>query len=329
MGENQTIKVEQNELDKKLAWPMFIGALLFLLITGFLIHATVSDIFSSERYAFGFRAVCYLTLAIVYLMIIAEAVAHLVTGSSQMRQHVFFLLCPFFRLCPRDHIDGSHAWVVGLGWRKTTPRFEGYLSRMFSAPMIIITLFVLPVVACEFFWADKIAEDATWRFVIETATGFIWMAFVFEFALMVTVVEKKLRYCKQNWIDIAVIILPIIWFLRAARLGKLVKLQQLSRTAKIYRMRGLMLRSWRAIVTLDVIDKILRRDPNYRLDKLQSQIDEKEDEIKLLKSELQRLEEKVNEPKQGREAILNNATKLKIEHPKNPMQFSYSKKPSA
>lgn len=289
MEKQQADKGIQNYLDELLAVPMFIVALLFLLVAGFLLHTGPGDLPESFGYSETFRMPCWIVLGILYICLIAETLVHAFFGSKNMRQHIWFLLLPFSRLCPRDHVNGTHAWVVGMGWQETTPQFEKYLGRIYSGPMIVIALMVLPVVGAELYWKDSITTN--WRFLIQSATGFIWMAFVFEFFLMVTVVEKKFRYCKQNWIDIVVIVLPLIAFLRAARLGRLMKLQQLSRTAKIYRMRGLALRSWRAVVTLDVIDTLLRRDAGYRIEKLQNLIAEKEGEIQLLKSELARQQE--------------------------------------
>ena len=208
-GSNRTF------LDEKLATPMFLVALLFLLVAGFLLHTGPGDLPESFQHTSTLRSLCWITLGLLYICLIAETVAHSLAGSNNMRQHLWYLVIPFSRLCPRDHVDGSHAWVVGMGWKRTTPRFEKYLGRVYSGPMIVIALMVLPVVGAELYWKDSITS--TWRFVIQTATGLIWMAFVFEFFLMVTVVEKKLRYCKQNWIDIVVIVLPLIAFLRAAR----------------------------------------------------------------------------------------------------------------
>jgi vacuolar-type H+-ATPase subunit I/STV1 len=59
-------------------------------------------------------------------------------------------------------------------------------------------------------------------------------------------------------------------------------------------MRGLALRSWRAVVALDVIDMLLRRDPNQRVDNLYSQIEERQQEIDHLRSEIERLKKKSN-----------------------------------
>lgn len=316
MEDKSTTRIEQNELDRMLAVPMFYVALLFLLITGFLLHTDPGSLVEEvDHYSPVLRRNLAIGLILLYLAVVGETIAHWVTGSKVMWQHALYLVVPFMRICPRDHIDGTHAWVVGLGWRRTTERFEQYMGRMFSGPMILIALLVLPVVGAEWIWREKILENATWRLAIQTATGFIWMAFVFEFVIMVTVVEKKFRYCKKNWIDLAIIILPFIAFLRAARLGRLMKLQQLSRTAKIYRMRGLALRTWRAVVTLDVISTLLRRDSSYRIDKLGDQIRDKEQEIRLLQNELERVREKDIRKKEAAAAT-----------DRPVMRFSYKKK---
>ena len=277
---------ECTQLDRKLAIPMFIVTSLFLLCAGALLHLTDGDLLSPLALkilaAMGF----------LYLFFVAETIVHWKFGAKNMRQHISYLLMPIARLCPRDHDEGDRAWIPGLGWRKKSPRLEKYLARVFSGPMIVIALLVLPVVGAEFFYADKIEANSSLRVFINTCGGFIWMAFVFEFVVMVSVVEKKVRYCKQNWIDLLVVLLPLVSFMGAARLGRLLKLKQLSRTAKIYRMRGLALRSWRAVVALDVIDMLLRRDPNQRVDNLRSQIEERQQEIDHLHSEIERLKKK-------------------------------------
>jgi len=271
------------ELDQRLAVPMFFVALAFLLILGALLHLTEGNVLSP----FGIQ--CLVALGVLYLFIIAETILHWRAGSQNMRQHISYLLLPVFRLCPRDHVSGQQAWVVGIGWHETTHRFERYLARRFSGPMILVALLVLPVVAIEFIWYETIYQVPIWKFLIETSSGFIWMSFVYEFVVMVSVVEKKIRYCKQHWIDLAIVLLPLVSFMAAARLGRLIKLKQISRTAKIYRMRGLAIRTWRGVVTLNMIDKLLRRDHTFRMEKLESEIAEKQRELELLQHELDQL----------------------------------------
>ncbi len=310
-----------NELDRRLAVPMFLVALAFLLIAGFLIHTESSDLPAAFSYSEKIQLWGIVALGLLYLCYIAEAVAHWWHRSNYMRRHIWYLVIPFLRLCPRDHLDGSHAWIVGLGWQPTSVPFERYIGRLFSGPMIGIALLVLPVVGAEWFLAKQIEASPNGRFIIQSATGFIWMAFVFEFVVMITIVEKKVQYCKQNWIDIAVILLPLIAFLRAARLGRLMKLQQLSRTAKMYRMRGLALRAWRAFVTLDVIGKLLRRTPQQRFERLRSEILEKQEEIRHLKMELEQVRAEVDAHQVDSNSDSNQGGHSKIE-----MNFSYQKK---
>ena len=80
--------------------------------------------------------------------------------------------------------------------------------------------------------------------------------------------------------------------MRAARLGSTLQIQQLSRTARVYRLRGIALRTWRAFVTLDVLDMILQRDPSYRMEKLAEEIVEQTEELNHLKLELNRLKQR-------------------------------------
>lgn len=278
--------VDCTKLDRILAVPMFIVGLVFLFVTGALLHLTKGNLASPLAIKL---LIC---LGVLYLAFVVEAILHWRANGNNMRQHIRFLLIPIMRLCPRDHVDGKSAWIPLIGWRSVSPELEKHLSRRFSGPMIIIALMVLPVVGIEFMYFDKLAEKPISQFVIDTCSGFIWMAFVFEFVVMFSVVEKRLNYCRENWIDLAIVLLPLVSFMGAARLGRLVKLKQLTRTAKIYRIRGLALRAWRAVVALEVIDKVLRRNSEQQIERLRFKIEEKQKEIDILESELKRLQEK-------------------------------------
>lgn len=273
-------------LDKLLCIPMFMLSMAFLLTLSSLFHLSDGDLSSPMSQKL------LALLGVLYLTINAESLLHWRAGAKGLRRHFWYLLFPGFRLCPRDHLDGKHLWIPGLGWRNTNSDLEQYLSRMFSAPMIIIALLVLPVVGVEFVYAETIAANVWGWYVINACSGFIWVAFVFEFAIMFSVVDKRIKYCRQNWIDVAVILLPLVSFMGAARLGRLMKLKQLTRTAKIYRIRGLALRAWRAVVALEVVDTLLRRDPETRMESLRIKIKERELEIEDLNRRLHKLETK-------------------------------------
>ena len=280
-------KAPVNWLDQRLSLPMFIASLLFLLLTGAIVHLKEGHLLNTWM-----GTGCLLGLSLLYPLFVIETVLHYLTGSHNMRQHFWYLLMPIFRLCGRDHVDGSHVWLPRLGWQPVDRSLEKLLARRFSIPMIIIALLVLPVVILELFWAELIVNSSWLTFTLETATICIWMAFVFEFVVMISVTKRKLVYCRKNWIDLAIVLLPMLSFMRAARLGSALQIQQLSRTARVYRLRGIALRTWRAFVTLDVLDMILQRDPSYRMEKLAEEIVEQTEELNHLKSELNRLKQR-------------------------------------
>ena len=273
-----------NRLDQLFCLPMFVAAILFLLLTGSMVHLKEGHLLETRM---GFC--CLLGIGLLYPLFVIEAVVHYAAGSRNMGQHIWYLIMPIFRLCGRDHVHGTQVWLPRLGWQESNRALEKQLARRFSVPMIIIALLVLPVVAMELFWAELVAQSPRLTFALETATIWIWMAFVFEFVIMISVVDRKLAYCRKNWIDLAIVLLPMLSFMRAARLGTVVQLKQLSRTARIYRLRGIALRTWRAFVALDVLDMLLRRDPTYQMEKLQEEIAEQADELNYLKSELERM----------------------------------------
>jgi voltage-gated potassium channel len=123
----------------------------------------------------------------------------------------------------------------------------------------------------------------------------IWFSFAIEFILMVSIAENKLDYCKRNWLDIAIILLPAISFLRslqtmrATRLAKLMRIQKLTQIARVYRLRGTAIKAFRALITLEIAHRMVRRDPDRAIRKLQRRLAEVEREAKLLRRRIARL----------------------------------------
>jgi len=329
MEHYRTINPTITPLDRMLAWPMFSVALLFLILTGLMLPTLlyrdleeeknlpplqqavnpivvnqIDEFFLvSERaeefpeeiiyFAPGFRQLMLAVLAILYLVMLGEGIAHWVTGGKQLRQHLMFALFPFMRLSSLDHRDGTHVWVVGMGWLKRTRLLEQRLTSVFSLPMLLIALPILPLIIVQLIWSQKINTDPNLKFAMATATAVIWMAFVFEFAIMFTVARRRLKYCKEHWINIAIIALPLVGFLRIAALGGMIKLKQVAKTISVLRLRVIFIRFWRALVVLGLIDKMLRKKPAQKADKLAKLIEEKEEELALLRWQMSQMEEKI------------------------------------
>ena len=187
-------------------------------------------------------------------------------------------------------------WLPGLGWRRPNRHLRQRLERLFSVPMIVIALMIMPVLIIEFFLKAQVAQYSWLRFALHVGTGVIWFAFAAEFILMVSVSNKKLAYCKKHWIDIAIILLPLFSFLRslramrATRLSSLLRVPQVGKMARIYRMRGTAVKAVQALVLLEVFQKWLGANEEKKLDKLRRQLKEVESEGKVLRRQIAKLE---------------------------------------
>ena len=57
---------------------------------------------------------------------------------------------------------------------------------------------------------SQVSEYIWLRLLLHLSTGVIWFAFAAEFILMVSVAERKIAYCLAHWIDLAIIVLPLL-----------------------------------------------------------------------------------------------------------------------
>ena len=174
-------------------------------------------------------------------------------------------LLPMACLPARDEA-GEHAYVPGLGWRPVGEELRAEIERRSSLPMVGLALLVLPLLAAEYFWADEVAASARLSWGLAAASAVVWAAFALEFVAGCSLAEKRLDYVKRHWLDLAIVLLPLVAFLRAARLARLASIQK---SARVYRLRGLAMKLWRAMVLFDVLGRLLLRTPERRAAKLE------------------------------------------------------------
>ncbi len=288
------------KLDHALAAPMFWLSMFVLALFATLINL-------NELQTGGYIVKwCLILLAIVYPLFWLETAIHIYAKSRFLKQHIWFCLLPITRIGARDHETGQEIWLPKLKWREVNRPLERMLAKRFGIPMIVIALMVLPLIVTEFFYKEFIHSNDGWRMAMKIAEAFIWGAFTFEFILMLSVVKYPLGYAKKHWLDLAIILLPTMAFMRAMRLASIGRLNQLSRTARIFRLRGMGMRMWRAFVALEVIEMLLSRNPERRLEKLEMQLEDKEEEIDLLKKDIQRLKRRVEKKKASELAKLES-----------------------
>jgi hypothetical protein len=205
-------------------------------------------------------------------------------------------LCPPLRLCARNQDMGGRIWLPRLGWQVVDRSLRLQLERAFSVPMIIIALGILPVLLVEVGMREQVAARPWLQFLLHVSLGVIWFAFAAEFIVMVSVAERKMRYCKEHWLDIAIILLPLISFLRslrivrATRMARLARVQRLTQMSRVYRLRGLAMRALRALFLLQLINRLFRVRPEKQLRQLREILREKEYEVETLREEIAKLE---------------------------------------
>ncbi len=162
--------------------------------------------------------------------------------------------------------------------------------------MILIALMIMPILIVEFFMKVQVAQYAWLRLLLHVGTGVIWFAFAFEFILMVSVAEKKLAYCKQHWLDLAIILLPLFSFLRslrvlrATRAAKLMKIPQITKMVRVYRLRGTAVKAIQAMILLEFFQRLFGTNSERAIAKLQARLEEVEREAKLLRRKIVKLE---------------------------------------
>lgn len=275
-------------LDRWLAVPAFIASVTFLALLGGLLHL-------HDEHGLTQAAVyCAWGLAALYPLFLAEFAAHVLLKSPNWRSHLLCCVLPPLRLGSRDHATGTKTWLPIVGWATVNDDLRRRVEKGAMWPMIGMALMVLPVLGVSFAWEAQIASNPRLATTIQVAETVIWLAFAFEFFVMIGIVDKKIRYCREHWIDIAIIVLPLVAFLRIARLARLSQLQKLGRTARVYRMRGTAMRLWRALLLLEAFDRMIRGRPEQQLVKLHQQLEIKQQEVADLQERIRQLESKAN-----------------------------------
>ena len=130
------------------------------------------------------------------------------------------------------------------------------IDRAFHWPMIVLAFLVLPLLAIELFYLDRFPEaERNWVGLL-CWIGFtvIWLAFFIEFMIKIAIAECRIEYARRNWLDIIIIVVPL---LRPLRLTSLL------RTSRMFKLRGVGMKAFRYalafIVGLEVADPWLQK----------------------------------------------------------------------
>lgn len=242
-------------------------------------------------------AALYLILWIIFLlefvlMLIVKKRSKVSISKTLLLGRAQALLFPPVRMGARHLLAPDLQWIPFLGWSYRNEGMLKFLKEKFSIPMVVIALLILPVLIIEWKFYEEVENylQTDLSFVLDLTQGFIWLAFAFEFILMVSVSREKIEYIQKNWIDLLIILLPFIAFVRTMRIIKVARLSQLARG---YKLRGLLMKARQGLFFAGFFYRILTLK-NYQMKTLKKKLDKNLKEREVLEEELIQLYRIIN-----------------------------------
>ena len=279
----------RSKWEERLARPMFALALVYLMLMAaaiYHLHDHEADPWQSPA-----GQALLAGLLLLWPVFIAEGIFRYFLASPA-RRNWKLLACslvvgavPPLRLGAHGRTRSDEMWLPWLGWHPRNFDLRKTLEQVFSGPMLFMALMVLPVLAVEYFWAEAIKSYMVLRIVLGISVGIIWIAFTVEFVIRYSAADKKFTYAFNHWVDLAVILLPMLEFLPFLRMLRVTRALGFARLAKYYRLYGLAGRGWRGFVVLEVIQRLLSRDANARVVRLKGRLAETEERMRELELE--------------------------------------------
>lgn len=216
-----------------------------------------------------------------------------------LQRVLLVLLFPPFRLA-WIHPATARIWLPRLGWHPPGKSLLKVLDKLFTIPMVVFALLILPVLAIEVYQPQRLKSYPGLELALDVSTAVIWLAFAIEFILKVSASPKTLGYIKTRWLDLAIVLLPTLEFLltrwvdaspllRLLRIGRAIGPQQISPLTKMYRLRGVMMKGWQAFLLLESVARLTGNTPDKRLRKIELEIEDLETQLAELHEEAVRL----------------------------------------
>ena len=312
------VPAQSPDWETRLAPILFVVSFVFLLLMGGFIHrASQPEVTAIEM------NVMAISLAVLWPVFLVDAgIAFLrrsptVPLKKVILRIVLVVLIPPMRLA-WVHPVTNQIWLPRMGWVAPGKAVLKRLDRAFGGPMLIFAFLILPVLAIEYLKLEETLKHPAMALTLHIATALIWVAFAAEFAIKVSVAPSSLMYMKERWIDVAIVLLPTLEFIlthwveaaplaRLLRLGRAIGPQQIGQLGKAYRLRGLMMKAWQALMLLEAVSRLLGNTPEKRLQRIESQITDLEEQLLELHNEAVALRERRQPERNGSSTNLPSA----------------------
>ncbi|MFN4260927.1 MAG: hypothetical protein ACK4RK_16665 [Gemmataceae bacterium] len=281
---------------------MFLLAFADLMVAACLLHWYIRPNVTAEETMrlFGLHMAFYPIFALerLYRLLTRPADQPL---SHHLLVTLVILLAPPVRMGVPSPSRRGEIWLPFLGWSAIDDDLRKRLRHFFSVPMIVMALLILPQLVIEYLWADQMQTNMALVLVIQITSSVIWFAFAFEFIVMCGIAPRKLTYAKDHWVDLAIVLLPVVEFLplaRAARLLRALKPGQIKKLHRAYKLRGIFLKAWKSLLILDFIGRLLGTSPEKRLQQLEELLAERQKEVEAIRREIEAIREEIQRQEQ-------------------------------
>ncbi|VTT96905.1 Potassium channel protein-like OS=Blastopirellula marina DSM 3645 GN=DSM3645_09777 PE=4 SV=1 [Gemmataceae bacterium] len=285
------------------AGTMFALGFAFLVLAAGLIHRGISgSVTHDER-----QALTTALLAMWPVFVLEAAWGVLRRDRTKPLPPVLWrvlVVCvmPPWRMALPDPRTGL-IWVPRVGWHEPGKELSERLEHAFAGPMVLVALMILPVLGLEYLRADEVRATPWLAVALDASIAVIWVAFAAEFVLKASAHPKPLRFARENWLDLAIVALPVMEFAlsrwhaaplaRLLRAGQALSPEQLARMERLYRLRGVATEGWHALLLLNVVARLLGQTPERRLARVREKIAELEEEIRELEHDAAALRDRV------------------------------------
>lgn len=205
------------------------------------------------------------------------------------------ILMPPWRMALVDPRTG-YVWVPRIGWQIPGKDLFKRFEQAFAAPMVLFAFLILPVLGFEYVQSEQAREIPAMVLALDISIAVIWVAFATEFIFKASVHPKPLRFAKDRWLDVAIVILPMLEFVltkwvdaaplaRLLRVGRALNPEQITRMQRLYRLQGLATKAWHALLLMEGVARLLGLTPEKRLARIEEKIQELEEEIRELEKD--------------------------------------------
>jgi voltage-gated potassium channel len=273
---------------------MLVVAIAFLTVIGLVLPQ--GD--SGEAFREWFMtSPLFLPLIItLWALIIVEGMAGLfVTHDAppaRLKRLLLTSLLPPLRMITASSKPRGWLWLPRIGWKPVGEETSEQLEQKLALPMVILTLLVLPVLGAELTGGETLENHPRMALATHLATCVIWIGFTMEFLWMVAAAPNKLAYCLKNWINLVIILLPLVAFLRTLNLFRFTRMLRAGKLLRAYRLRGLWTRLWRLALLFNLLDRLQQRDPAKYCASLEKRIADLEEKLAELRAKLAEQHEK-------------------------------------